>query len=149
MEALFPEAAWVRDLYEKLNQDSTYARVARNWEGDLMFVIEPDEVLRAPVNIYLDLWHGKCREAIVLEPPATRPALFVLRAPYMNFVRVLTGEWQTMQALLTRKLRVEGNMAYLVRNVPTVLEFVRCAQEITSVYLGLDRSAKDAAASEG
>ena len=145
MEIRFPEEAWVGQLSEKLNQDSTYAHVARNWEGDLMFVIEPDDVLTAPVIVYLDLWHGKCREAEVLASADTRTAAFILQAPYMNFVQVLTGEWQVMQALLTRKLQVKGNMAYLVRNVPTVLEFVRCAQEITTTYIGADGSSQHAA----
>jgi putative sterol carrier protein len=36
-----------------------------------------------------------------------------------------------MQALMTRKLHVKGNLAVLLRNVPVVLDFVRCAQEVT------------------
>jgi hypothetical protein len=28
-------------------------------------------------------------------------------------------------------LQVHGNMALMMRNVPTVLDFVRCAQEVT------------------
>ena len=35
------------------------------------------------------------------------------------------------QAMLTRKLGVKGNMAVMMRNVPTVLDFVRCAGEVT------------------
>ena len=34
---------------------------------------------------------------------------------------------------LTRKLSVQGNMGLLMRNVPTVLDFVRCAQEVTEI----------------
>ena len=148
METRFPEESWVLSLCEKLNNDGSYARIARNWEGDLMFVIDPDEVLSLPVVVYLDLWHGTCREAKVLDPPDERTAAFILQAPYMNFVRVLTGEWQTMQALLTRKLHVIGNMAYLVRNVPTVLEFVRCARDVTSTYIGADGRSQHAASPE-
>jgi len=36
-----------------------------------------------------------------------------------------------MQAMMTRRLQVEGSMAYMMRNVPTVLDFVRCAREVT------------------
>jgi hypothetical protein len=35
---------------------------------------------------------------------------------------------------MTRRLRVKGNMAVLVRNVPTVLDFVRCAREVTDSF---------------
>jgi hypothetical protein len=33
--------------------------------------------------------------------------------------------------MLTRKLKVQGNMAVMMRSVPTVLDFVRCAREVT------------------
>jgi hypothetical protein len=39
-----------------------------------------------------------------------------------------------MQALLTRKLSVHGNMAVLMRSVPTVLDFVRCCREVTDSF---------------
>jgi putative sterol carrier protein len=58
-------------------------------------------------------------------------ALFSISAPFSNWRRILDGELHPMQALLTQKLRVRGNMAYLMRHVPTVLDFTRCAQELT------------------
>lgn len=136
MAAIFPEPDWFAQLSEKLNGDLTYRRVASQWEGDLLFVVEPDPVLEEPVVVYLDLWHGRCREVVVLPGAADRRAAFTIRAPYGNFVRVLTDELQPMQAILTRKLHLEGNLPYLVRNVPTVLEFVRCCREITQDVLG-------------
>jgi hypothetical protein len=30
---------------------------------------------------------------------------------------------------------VKGSMAYMMRNVPTVLDFVRCAREVTTEIL--------------
>lgn len=129
--ARFPDPEWVQALMEKLNSDEKYARVARNWEGDLYFQIEPDGPLTSPRSFYLDLWHGKCRRAyMAVQDEPIRPA-FVLKAPYGNFVRILKGELDPMQALLTRKLGVQGNMAVLMRNVPTVLDFVRCCREVT------------------
>lgn len=136
MAARFPERAWLQSLKEKINTDDRYARVARNWEGDLVFVIEPDRGLKERRVMYLDLWHGRCREVDYLSEPGEREAAFTLIAPYGNFVRVLSGDWQPMQALLTRKIQVKGNMVYLMRHVPTVLEFVRCCQDITGEVLG-------------
>ena len=37
-----------------------------------------------------------------------------------------------MTAMLTNKLRVKGSLGYMMRNVPTVLDFVRCCQEVTA-----------------
>lgn len=133
--ARFPEAEWLMALQAKLNQDEKYAQVARNWEGDMLYVIEPSGPLKERVMYYLDLWHGQCRQAyVVREDQAIKPA-FILKAPYENYVRLLKGELDPMQALLTRKIGVQGNMTMLLRNVPTVLDFVRCCREVTDGYL--------------
>jgi putative sterol carrier protein len=135
MPALFPSPEWLSSLEEKLNHDEKYAQVARKWEGDLYFVIQPEGNLEEQIVYYLDLWHGKCRGTeIVADPGAHRPA-FTLRAGYHNFSAILQGRLDPMQAMLTRKLDVKGSMAYMMRNVPTVLDFVRCAREVTSTIL--------------
>ncbi|MBP1693484.1 MAG: hypothetical protein H6Q37_1367 [Chloroflexi bacterium] len=61
--ATFPTDDWVKVVMDKLNADPKYAQVARNWEGDMVFVVEPGGVLTDTVTFYLDLWHGKCRDA--------------------------------------------------------------------------------------
>lgn len=133
--AQFPSAQWIVTLMDKLNNDEHYAQVARNWEGDMVFLIEPGGSLAEPRYYYLDLWHGKCRDAYTLEDGMDRKAVFTLKAPYENYVRLLKGELDPMQAMLTRKLAVQGNMAILMRNVPTVLDFVRCCREITDSFI--------------
>jgi putative sterol carrier protein len=132
---IFPSQAWVENLIEILNGDARYAQIARHWEGDLIFVIEPDDgegPPRKPDRIYLDLWHGKCRGGYLVADDAdpSPAARYVLRAPRANFIKILSGELDAMQAMLTRKLMVEGSMAYMLRNVPTVLDFVRCARMV-------------------
>ena len=133
--AKFPTPEWTQALMEKLNGDAQYAGIARKWEGDLLFQIEPDGSLGERKLIYLDLWHGKCRQAFMVEDQAGLKPAFVLKATYGNFVHILKGDWHPMQAMLTRKLRVQGNMAVMMRSVPTVLDFVRCAQEVTDSVL--------------
>jgi putative sterol carrier protein len=132
--AQFPSEAWVNAAKDKLNSDARYAQIAKNWEGDIRFVIDPDGSLAEPCWIYLDLWHGTCRDAY-LETPVNevKKTAFTLKAPYENFVRILKGELDPMQAMLTRKLVVQGNMAVMMRSVPTVLDFVRCCREVTDM----------------
>jgi len=133
--AKFPTLEWLLALKEKLNSDQKYASVARNWEGDMAFVVEPGGPIPKELNYYLDLWHGKCRDAFeVDESRPVKPALS-LRAPYENYTRLLKGELEPMQALLTRKISLQGSMALLVRNVPTVLDFVRCCREVTDDFV--------------
>ena len=60
---------------------------------------------------------------------------FTLSATYKNIASVLSGNLNPMTAMMTSKLKVKGSMGYMMRNVPTVLDFVRCAQEVTEEIL--------------
>jgi len=135
MHALFPSSEWVSNLLEKLNTDEQYASIAHDWEGDLLFLIEPGNGLEEEMKIYLDLWHGTCRAGYIVPAGADKEAAFTMQAVYGNFVRILTGELDAMQALMTRRLKLKGSMAYMMRNIPTVLDFVRCAREITHGFI--------------
>ena len=135
MSAVFPSKEWLEVFNKHLNSDEKYAKVAKNWEGDILFDILPSGALPERTTIYLDLWHGKCRE-VQYNTAQEKAADFILQASYDNFVRVLTGHLDPMTAMMTRKLKVVGSMTYMMRNVPTVLQFVRCAQDVTDHYLG-------------
>jgi putative sterol carrier protein len=133
--AKFPDMEWLQALMEKLNTDEKYAYTARNWEGDMVYQVDAGGNLSNPVTFYLDLWHGKCRAAYMVEEGKQVKSAFTLRGPYENYVGLLSGEIAPMQALLTRKLSVQGNLPVLMRNVPTVLDFVRCCREITDSFV--------------
>lgn len=134
MAVTFPSAEWLQTLQAKLNADAHYANIARNWEGDLMFSIEPEGSLKEPLTMYVDLWHGTCRGVEYAPDPASHPKpAFILRSPYNNFTAILQGRLDPMTAMMTSRLKVQGSLAYMMRNVPTVLDFVRCCREITGV----------------
>ena len=134
MGIAFPSNEWTQVFKDQLNANPTYAEVAKNWEGDICFQIEwPDG--QPPALLYMDLWHGQCREAFqVTADRAINPA-FRLAAPLGNFIKILRGELDPMQAMVTGKLKVQGNMVMLMRNIPTVLEFVRTAKQIETDFV--------------
>ena len=136
MSAKFPSPEWLQGLEEKLNSDQKYAEVAKKWEGDIFFVIEPDGNMEEQLTFYLDLWHGACRSVDYNPDPEKYPdAVFTLTAKYSNITAVLTGKLDPMTAMMTNKLKVKGNLGYMMRSVPTVLDFVRCAREVTTEIL--------------
>lgn len=131
----FPSLEWLQRLKDKLNSDERYGQIARNWEGDMLVLIEPDGALTQALAYYLDLWHGKCRDVYIVDQNNKEVKPFLtLRGRYEVIIRVIKGELDPIQAMLTRKLHVEGNMIVLVRNVPTVMEFIRCCRENTDSY---------------
>ena len=136
MSAAFPSEEWLKGLEAKLNSDARYCEIARNWEGDLFLSIEPEGNLKERLTLYFDLWHGKCRQAAYKPKPEDYPnPVFTLTATYNNITAVLSGKLNPMTAMMTSKLKVKGSLGYMMRNVPTVLDFVRCAQEVTKEIL--------------
>ena len=132
MSAVFPSEEWLKGLETKLNSDQRYHEIAKNWEGDLFFYIEPDGNLKEQLTFYLDLWHGKCRGVEYNPQPESHPnPTFALTSSYKNITSVLSGKLNPVTAMMTSKLKVKGSVGYMMRNVPTVLDFVRCAQEVT------------------
>ncbi len=135
MANIFISQEWMDTLCQKLNSDARYAQIASKWEGDLSIAIEPSGDLTEPLFVYLDLWHGSCREAKLVSALEGLTPAFTLTATYDDITKILTGKLDPMQAMMIRKLRVQGSMAYMMRNVPTVLDFVRVAREATSEIL--------------
>ena len=136
MAAIFPSVEWLQDLEAKLNSDERYGEIAKTWEGDLFFYIEPEGNLKEQLTFYLDLWHGKCRKVEFKPQADSYPnPVFTMSASYNNITAVLTGKLNPMTAMMTSKLKVKGSMGYMMRNVPTVLDFVRVAQEVTKEIL--------------
>jgi putative sterol carrier protein len=128
---IFPTDEWLQSLSDKLNADKRYGRIARNWEADLRVIIEPTGSLEKELWVYLDLWHGKCRNAYFEVNDSHNDPQLILTGKFDVIKKVLLGDLDVMQALLTRRLSVKANMGLLMRNVPVVLDFVRCAKEVT------------------
>lgn len=129
--AEFPSTEWMQAIKDKLNTDEQYSRIAQKWEGDMRIVIEPDASFTETMWLYFDLWHGKCREAYIEDKSSSINPAFILKTSYGNILKLLSGEVGAMQALMTRMIGLRGNMAVMMRNVPTVLDFVRCCREVT------------------
>ena len=136
MAAIFPSEEWLKGLERRLNTDAHYQGIAKNWEGDLLFFIEPDGNLKERLTFYLDLWHGTCRKVDYNPSAESYPnPTFILTSSYKDITSILTGKLNPMTAMMTSKLKVKGSMGYMMRNVPTVLDFVRVAQEVTEEIL--------------
>jgi putative sterol carrier protein len=133
MPILFPSDEWIKALKDQLNASASYAEIAKNWEGDFYFHVDwPSGA--PPTLLYIDLWHGKCRDAFLVTDANARKPAFRLSASIGNFARVIKGELDPLQAMVTGKIKVQGNMVMMMKNIPTVLEFVRVCQQIESVF---------------
>ena len=129
----FGSDEWVQALHNELNTSKAYEEAAKNWEGDFYFVVDPEGVVTQPMYLYMDLWHGKCREAYVAEADHLKP-VFNLRGPVATWKKVMTKKLDPMQALMTGQLKLKGNMVMIMKNVKAAQELVKACTRIDAEF---------------
>ncbi len=134
MAYIFPSAEWVAQLKDVVNNDPAYASSAKTWEGDFYFIVEPGPGIEQPVKLYLDLWHGKCRDAYMVTGAETKQPEFTIAGTLDTFRKVFQKKQDPIQAMMTRKLKVQGNMMKIVRAVKPTLDLVNCCSKIPTQY---------------
>ena len=130
----FPSDAWIKALMEDLNQSEAYAEAAKNWEGDFYFVVEPGGALENTVLLYMDLWHGKCREAFEVAEAEAKTPVFRMSGPVATWKKVLTKKLDPIQGLVTGQLKLKGNMAMVMKNVKAAKELVESCTRIETEF---------------
>ncbi len=122
----FGTEAWIKQLQVELNNSEAYAEAARNWEGDIYFIIKAaGSALSEDVYMYLDLWHGECRQAGIANPADFSPE-FTIAGKVKSFKDVIDKKTDPMKAMITGKLKLKGNMAKMMRNVKAANQLVLC-----------------------
>jgi putative sterol carrier protein len=134
MALLFPSKEWLEALVKELNSNQVYRDVAKNWEGDFYFIIEPDGSLGDTVIAYMDLWHGECRSANIVTDESEKSPEFRIRAPLSKWRRVLEKQINPIQGMLTGQLKVRGNMVKIVKTPRAALELVNCCSRIPTIF---------------
>jgi putative sterol carrier protein len=131
---LFPTDAWIKDLSRRLNESESYERSARDWEGDFVFVVEPDGSCADTTFLFLGLRHGKSPAAELISGRDDRESEFVMSAPYGTWRRVIEGKLDPIQGMMTRQLKVEGNMMKIMRYPKAAKEIVDCCALIPTSF---------------
>jgi putative sterol carrier protein len=134
MTIKFPSDEWAKALMEELNRSQSYAEAAKNWEGDFYFIILPDQG-GEPVHMYMDLWHGKAREAFVADDPSVKNPAFRMTAPARTWRKVIEKQLDPIQGLLTRQLQLTGNLGMIMKNVRAAQELVNCTTQVSTEFV--------------
>jgi putative sterol carrier protein len=124
----FPSPEWTAAFEQEINTSDAYANAAKSWEGDILLVIEEGGA------IYLDLWHGKARRTEYVADPDSRTAEFKIIASMEKWKRVLANKLDPVQGMVTRQLKLEGNLVKIMKNVKAAQELVRCATRVPTEY---------------
>jgi putative sterol carrier protein len=132
----FPTEPWFQELVALINASGEYREAAADWEGDIAFLIEaePDRGLPDDVWGVLDLWHGACRGGGVIEAERGHGAAFILRAPYSRWKEVVTGALDPIKGMMQGKLKVQGDLPTIVRQVRAANELVELTLQIPTEF---------------
>lgn len=134
MALQFPSAEWVAAFKDAVNASEAYRVSAAKWEGDFHFVVEPKGSLKEPVKFYLDLWHGECREAHLVEDSDTKEPEFIIQGTIDTFRQIFDKKLDPIRALVSGKLKLKGNLGKIMRSVKATLDLVNAASTVPTVY---------------
>ena len=126
MALRFPSDEWIKELSNQLNASETYGRSAKDWEGDFVFVVEPDDTFDSTAYLFLALYHGKSPDAAMEPDQASREAEFTLSAPFGTWRQVIEGKLDPIQGMMMRKLKLQGNLTKIMRYPRAAKEIVSC-----------------------
>ena len=130
----FGSAEWIQALQNDLNSSQAYEEAAKTWEGDFYFIVDPEGEIKEPIYLYMDLWHGKCRESFVAENKNVKTPAFVMSGPYSKWKKVVMAQLDPIQALMTGQLKLKGNMVMVMKNVKAAQEIVRACTRIDTEF---------------
>jgi putative sterol carrier protein len=141
MAIAFPSEEWVSAFKEKINSNPNYKESGANWEHgtisliaqldqDILYKIKSDPLLikqikenETAVGIWLDLYHGVCREAKMVTAEQAEKAKFVIIGDYARWKSVLKKELEPVKGMRQGKLKLKGDL-------PTIVRFVKAAQDL-------------------
>lgn len=134
MPVEFGSDEWVKCLKDEVNKSKAYRDAAKNWEGDFYFVIHGIDGSAQAGLLYLDLWHGQCREAYRVTGPLGKSPEFTIEAPLATWRRVLERKLDPIQGLIMRQLKLKGNL-FKIMGVPrAAVELVKCCTRIPTAW---------------
>jgi putative sterol carrier protein len=134
MAIKFPSDEWVKALMHELNKSKAYRDAAKNWEGDFYFIIEPEGNLKERVIFYMDLWHGECHSAFVVADEGEKTPEFRIWAPLSKWRRVIEKKLDPIQGLVTRQLKLQGNLMKIMKAPKAALELVNCCTLVPTEF---------------
>jgi len=130
----FPSNEWGKAFADQLNASEDYERSAKDWEGDFIFVIEPDKAYPESAYLFVGLYHGKCTDAVMIASEDEREAQFIIRAPYTNWRKVIEGKLEPISAIMVRKLKLKGDMMKVMRYPKAAKELVNCVSRVPTDF---------------
>jgi hypothetical protein len=89
-----------------------------------------------PETIYLftDYWHGDVLDFLICDKAKAESAKFVMSGDYVRWKQVAKKEVDATKALMQGKIKLKGDLTYVVRNIKTVNKVIDLLCEIETLW---------------
>jgi putative sterol carrier protein len=134
MAYAFPSDEWIKELSRLLNESASYEQSAKDWEGDFVFVVGPDDAFDETAYLFLGLRHGKSTGGARLTSIDERASEYKITAPYGTWRKVIDGDLDPIQGMMMRKLKLEGNLMKIMRYPKAAKEIVSCCASVPTEW---------------
>ncbi len=125
---------WTKALCAECNKSVAYKEAAKNWEGDMYFVTEPEGPMQQRVIMYFDLWHGECRSACLIADESEKSPAYRLTARYGVWKQILDKKLGAVPAMMTGRLKVKGDMVQIMKMPRVAVELTECAIRVDTEF---------------
>jgi putative sterol carrier protein len=130
----FGTPQWAAALQDEVNCSSEYRNAAAKWgigfNGNVLLCFEADEQLEQPVSLLVRLAGGTCEGADFVPGDSDPDAGFVLRGPFGLWKSILERKAMAATAILTGRLRVEGDKMTLLKNTAANRALIHCTASV-------------------
>jgi len=130
----FGSDEWLNAFQEAINSSPAYADAAKTWEGDFYFVIDAGGAIDKEIVMYVDLWHGRCRGVCRAADRSAKNPGFVINAPESVWRKVIEKKLDAIQGLMTRQLKLKGDMIKIMKAVKAAKELVECTTKVPTRF---------------
>jgi putative sterol carrier protein len=120
---------WAVACREQINENEDYRQAAKNWEWPLVLTMAADIGLSVPErSVYLDLYHGECREARAATAADLDAAPYAISADPQTWKQVLERDLEPIFGLMRGKLKLaKGSLISLLPYTAAAKEMVLSA----------------------
>lgn len=128
---------WADEFQDQINRNADHRKAASAWEAPVALVVEPLPEIPGGRRLLLDLWHGECRGARVVDAATALTATFVLSATMEAWRQVFLGKSDPILALMQGRVKLlKGGMFTLARSAGAAKQLVLSATRVPTTFPG-------------
>jgi len=127
---------WCKAWEQKVSASKDFAIYNKGWQGTVACIIQKDPAasLHEDYYLFLDFEDGKVNSIRMTDRETAENAKFVISGPYVRWKQVALRELDAVKGMMQGKLKLKGNLPYMVKYLKGVQESIRCLTEVDSKW---------------